>query len=160
MSSIEPRQFRQLMGQFATGVCVVTTEVGGDVRALTVNSFTSVSLNPLLVLWCLDKRTKLAEHVHELTGYGISVLAADQQVLSSYFAGQLKEQAAPTHVFEPMVGGPRLAGAIAALGCRLERVDEGGDHWILLGRVEAIFLAEEPRDPLIWFGGKYRGLRP
>ncbi|MBL8093597.1 MAG: flavin reductase family protein [Anaerolineales bacterium] len=158
MTSIDPRQFRQLMGHFATGVCVVTTEVGGEVRALTVNSFTSVSLDPLLVLWCLDKRTRLAEHIHELTGYGVSILSAAQQDLSSYFAGQFKDRPAPPHTFQPMPGGARLEGCIGALGCRLVRVDEGGDHWILLGRVEELYFSGDTRDPLIWFGGRYRGL--
>ncbi len=146
------------MGHFATGVCVVTTELEGEVRGLTVNSFTSVSLDPLLVLWCLDKRTRLAEHVYQLQGYGVSFLSAAQQELSGFFAGQFKDRPAPAFEYVSMQGGPRLAGCIAAIGCRLERVDEGGDHWILLGRVESMYLADTERDPLIWYGGKYRGL--
>lgn len=158
MTDLDPRQFRKLMGRFATGVCVVTTEVGGEVRALTVNSFTSVSLDPLLVLWCLDKRTKLADHIHEITGYGVSILSAAQRDLSSHFAGILKDRPTPPFTYVPMPGGPRLEGCVAALGCRLERVDEGGDHWILLGRVEAMMMSDDTHDPLVWFGGGYRDL--
>ncbi len=158
MPSLEPRQFRNIMGHFATGVTVVTTDVGGEVRGLTVNSLTSVSLDPLLVLWCLDKKTRLAEHLSDMTGYGISILASPQRDLSSYFAGQIKDGSVPVFAFEPMAGGPRIAGCVAALGCRLERVDEGGDHWILLGRVEELYLSEAAHDPLVWFGGRYRGL--
>lgn len=146
------------MGHFATGVTVVTTAVDGEVRGLTVNSLTSVSLDPLLVLWCLDKKTRLAEHLPHLTGYGISILASTQRDLSSYFAGQIKDGSVPAFSFEPMAGGPRIAGRLAALGCRLERVDEGGDHWILLGRVEELYFDVAAHDPLVWFGGKYRDL--
>ncbi len=148
------------MGHFATGVSVVTADVGGEVRGLTVNSLTSVSLDPLLVLWCLDKKTRLAEHLPQLVGYGVSILSAAQRDLSSYFAGQIKDGSVPAFSFEPMAGGPRIAGCVAALGCRLERVDEGGDHWILLGRVEELYFNDASTDPLVWFGGKYRGLSP
>ncbi len=158
MPLLEPRLFRNIMGHFATGVTVVTTDVGDEVRGLTVNSLTSVSLDPLLVLWCLEKRTKMAESLPHLTGYGVSILSATQRDLSTYFAGQAKDRTVPPFSFEPMTGGPRIAGCIAALGCRLERVDEGGDHWIMLGRVEELYLSDGVRDPLIWFGGNYRGL--
>lgn len=158
MPSLDPRQFRNIMGHFATGVTVVTADVGGEVRGLTVNSLTSVSLDPLLVLWCLDKKTRLAEHLSHMTGYGVSILSSAQRDLSSYFAGQIKDGSVPAFAFEPMAGGPRIAGCVAALGCRLERVDEGGDHWILLGRVEELYFDADSPDPLVWFGGKYRGL--
>ena len=93
-----------------------------------------------------------------MTGYGVSILSSAQRDLSSYFAGQIKDGSVPAFAFEPMAGGPRIAGCVAALGCRLERVDEGGDHWILLGRVEELYFDADSPDPLVWFGGKYRGL--
>jgi flavin reductase (DIM6/NTAB) family NADH-FMN oxidoreductase RutF len=80
---IDPRTFRQTVGQFVTGVTVIAMEVDGSIRALTANSFTSLSLNPPLVLFCLGKGTKAGQLIGELTRFSVNILSQEQQPLSS-----------------------------------------------------------------------------
>ena len=156
--SIDPRTFRQTAGQFVTGVTVIAMEVDGSIRALTANSFTSHSLNPPLVLFCLGKGTKAGQLIHEVTEFSVNILSREQQSLSSYFAGGWKGDTPPPFSFTRSEGGPRLDGSVAALGCRVDAVHEGGDHWIVVGQVVSIHRSELPREPLVFFGGRYTAL--
>jgi 3-hydroxy-9,10-secoandrosta-1,3,5(10)-triene-9,17-dione monooxygenase reductase component len=156
--SIDPRMFRQTVGQFVTGVTVIAMEVDGSIRALTANSFTSLSLNPPLVLFCLGKGTKAGQLIHDVTEFSVNILSQEQQALSSYFAGAWKGTAPPPFSFTRSEGGPRLDGSVAALGCRVAAVHEGGDHWIVVGRVVSMHRSELPRSPLVFFGGRYSSL--
>jgi 3-hydroxy-9,10-secoandrosta-1,3,5(10)-triene-9,17-dione monooxygenase reductase component len=156
--SIDPRAFRQTVGQFVTGVTVIAMEVDGSIRALTANSFTSLSLNPPLVLFCLGKGTKAGQLIQEVIEFSVNILSQEQQSLSSYFAGAWKEETPPPFSFTRAEGGPRLDGSVAALGCRVEAVHEGGDHWIVVGQVVSIHRSELPRSPLVFFGGRYSSL--
>jgi flavin reductase (DIM6/NTAB) family NADH-FMN oxidoreductase RutF len=155
--SIDPRAFRQTVGQFVTGVTVIAMEVDGSIRALTANSFTSLSLNPPLVLFCLGKGTKAGQLIHDVTEFSVNILSQEQQSLSSYFAGAWKG-APPPFSFTRSEGGPRLDGSVAALGCRVDAVHEGGDHWIVVGQVVSIHRSELPRSPLVFFSGRYSSL--
>ena len=139
--SIDPRTFRQTVGQFVTGVTVIAMEVDGSIRALTANSFTSLSLNPPLVLFCLGKGTKAGQFIHQVTEFSVNILSQDQQPLSSYFAGAWKGEAPPPYSFTRSEGGPRLDGSVAALGCSVDAVHEGGDHWIVVGQVVVASIA-------------------
>ena len=85
--SIDSRPFRQTVGRFVTGVTVIAIDVDGEIRAMTANSFTSLSLDPPLVLFCLGKETKVGHHIRSAPGFSISILREDQRDLSSYFAG-------------------------------------------------------------------------
>jgi flavin reductase (DIM6/NTAB) family NADH-FMN oxidoreductase RutF len=154
----DPKLFRQVMGQYATGITVVATQVGHHCRALTVNSFTSVSLDPLLVLFCLDKRARMGELLTTMSGFTVSVLRADQQDLSTYFAGAWKHEAPPAFEFIGWHHGPRIAGTLAALACERDQVIEAGDHWIVTARVIDLHLADGPREPLLYYAGQYRHL--
>jgi flavin reductase (DIM6/NTAB) family NADH-FMN oxidoreductase RutF len=156
--SIDPRAFRQTVGQFVTGVTVIAMDVDGSIRALTANSFTSLSLNPPLVLFCLGKGTKAGQLIQEVTEFSVNILSLDQQALSSYFAGAWKEETPPPFSFTRSAGGPRLDGAVAALGCQVDAVHEGGDHWIVVGQVVSIHRSDLPRAPLVFFGGRYGAL--
>ena len=156
--SIDPRLFRQTVGQFVTGVTVIAMEVEGHIRALTANSFTSLSLNPPLVLFCLGKDTKAGQCIRNVSGFAVSILGRDQQELSSYFAGSWKQDDPPPFRFTTWEGGPRLDGCIAALGCTIHAIHEGGDHWIVVGQVVATYRADDTGDPLVFFGGKYVSL--
>jgi flavin reductase (DIM6/NTAB) family NADH-FMN oxidoreductase RutF len=156
--SIDPRTFRQTVGQFVTGVTVIAMEVDGSIRALTANSFTSLSLNPPLVLFCLGKGTKAGQLIHEVTEFSVNILSQDQQALSSYFAGAWRAESPPQFSFTRSEGGPRLDGSVAALGCHVDAVHEGGDHWIVVGQVISIHRSELPRAPLVFFGGRYSSL--
>lgn len=156
--SIDPRGFRQTVGQFVTGVTVVATEVEGTIHAMTANSFTSLSLDPPLVLFCAGKGTKAGQLAHAMDGFSINILTQEQRHLSSYFAGAWKEPAPPPFAFTNWHGGPLLDGCSAALGCAVHAIHEGGDHWIIVGRVVSMFVCEDDCNPLVFFGGRYVAL--
>ena len=84
---MDPRTLRQTLGRFVTGVTVIALESEGEVRAMTANSFTSLSLDPPLVLFCLGKDTKAGRHIRSVSGFAVNILGHNQQDLSSYFAG-------------------------------------------------------------------------
>ena len=155
---LDPRTLRQTLGRFVTGVTVIALESEGEVRAMTANSFTSLSLDPPLVLFCLGKDTKAGRHIRAVSGFAVSILGHDQQDLSSYFAGSWKDEQPPPFTFTSWDGGPRLEGCIAALGCRVHAIHEGGDHWIVVGQVIVTYRGDEGGNPLVFFGGKYTSL--
>ena len=154
---IDARAFRHTVGQFATGVTVIATDTGGSVRAMTANAFTSVSLDPPLVLFCVKKNAHLGELVHTAKGFSINILGQAQQDLSTYFAGGWKDPSPPPFTFTTWEGGPRLDGCVAALGCAVETIYEGGDHWIVVGRVLSLYRSESVA-PLVFCGGRYASL--
>jgi flavin reductase (DIM6/NTAB) family NADH-FMN oxidoreductase RutF len=156
--SVDPRALRLTLGRFVTGVTVIALESEGEVRAMTANSFTSLSLDPPLVLFCLGKDTKAGRHIHSVSGFAVSILRNDQQDLSSYFAGSWKDEEPPLFTFAAWDGGPRLEGCIAALGCRVHAIHEGGDHWIVVGQVIATYRGDDGGLPLVFYGGKYTSL--
>jgi flavin reductase (DIM6/NTAB) family NADH-FMN oxidoreductase RutF len=155
--SIDPRVFRQTVGQFATGVTIITTEIDSTIRALTVNSFTAVSLDPPLVLFCVGKTTKTGQHMHATSGFAVNILRQEQQDLSTYFAGGWTHPRPPSFAFLEWEGGRRLEGCAAAIGCSTETIYEGGDHWIVVGRVLALHRTPCAA-PLVFFGGRYANL--
>ena len=156
----DDKQFRNVLGHFATGVTIITAMDGEEPVGMAANSFTSLSLDPPLVLFCLGKETKAGHHIRSAPGFSISILREDQRDLSSYFAGAWAPDAAPPPFsFTEWEGGPRLDGCMAALGCRTHAIHEGGDHWIVVGHVMATYRDEEAGEPLVFFGGRYVGLQ-
>jgi flavin reductase (DIM6/NTAB) family NADH-FMN oxidoreductase RutF len=110
------------------------------------------------VLFCLGKETKAGQHIRSVSGFSVSILSHEQQDLSSYFAGSWKQAEPPPFSFSAWEGGPRLEGCIAALGCRVHAIHEGGDHWIVVGEVLATYRVDEHGLPLVFFSGKYMTL--
>ena len=156
--SIDPRAFRHTVGQFVTGVTVIAVvDVDGSVRGMTANSFTSVSLDPPLVLFCVGKTAHLAQLIHDAAGFSVNILQHEQQPLSSYFAGRWAGETPPAFVFSPWEGGPLLEGCVAALGCGVEAIHEAGDHWIVIGRVLSLY-RNESATPLLFSAGRYAAL--
>lgn len=149
--------FRRALGQFATGVAVVTT-LGGDgaKTGLTVNSFTSVSLDPPLVLWCLGRESPSAAVFEAATHFAVNVLAADQAAVSQRFAGPTVDRFKGIETVEGLGGVPLLTDCLAQFECAVDAVHEGGDHLIFVGRVAR--LRRRDGDPLVYFGGRYRTL--
>jgi flavin reductase (DIM6/NTAB) family NADH-FMN oxidoreductase RutF len=152
-------EFRRALGQFATGVTVVTTrDAGGRPLGLTVNAFCSVSLSPPLVLVCVDRRSEANPGLAEGRLFNVSVLAEDQQEISHRFAtlGALK--------FEGIAlpngdnGVPVIPGALAVVECRLSAAHTAGDHTIYVGEVTR--LEHRPGRPLLYHGSAYRQLDP
>jgi len=156
---IDTRGFRQTVGQFATGVTVIATEIEGTVHALTANSFTSLSLEPPLVLFCVGKGTKTGQLIQVGARFCVAILSLDQRDLSMYFGGSWPEDAAPPPFgFVSWHDTPRLDGSAAALACLVEAIHEGGDHWIVIGRVAAFQRRDDAVQPLLFYGGRYMAL--
>jgi flavin reductase (DIM6/NTAB) family NADH-FMN oxidoreductase RutF len=148
-------QFRQVMGNFATGITVVTTlDSAGKPYGLTVNSFTSVSLDPLLVLVCLDNRLIGLQAFRDSKRFGVSILSEAQEDLSRMFARKDSERPASIY-YEGKTGVPLLKNALGILECEIVAVYAGGDHQIFLGKVLAAEVIE-PKGPLLYFRGKYQ----
>lgn len=153
----DPREFRQVMGSFATGVTIATTALPDGTRAgLTVNSFTSVSLDPPLVLFCLDKRALSHPVFKKASGYAISVLTREQEPVARAFAvpGQGPERWTHGSYTTGESGSPLLDGALATIDCSLYAQHDGGDHIILVGRVLTLSRAEG--QPLLYWSSGYR----
>ena len=155
---IDARALRHTVGQFVTGVTVIAAEVDGTIRAMTANSFTSLSLDPPLVLFCVGKTTHMGQLVHSAARFSVNILRQDQQNLSTYFAGGWKEPAPPPFSFVNWDGGHRLDGCPAAIGCALDTIHEGGDHWIVIGRVLTLYRSEDAFAPLVFCAGRYATL--
>lgn len=156
--SIDPSAFRAVMGHYATGVTVVTTR-GPDDRptGLTVNSFTSVSLDPPLVLFCLDRAAGSGPAFASSDCFAVNILGAGQSAVSARFADPVAPRFVDdgTTVWE--TGAPILTTALAALDCRVHARHDGGDHVILVGRVlRAAVMHDAP--PLVYWRGGYHGL--
>jgi len=155
--------FRRALGQFATGVTVVTVErEPGQVYGMTANSFTAVSLEPLLILVCVDQRSHILPLLHQKRRFGISVLTAEQRALSDYFAQceQSAEEERRLNVryrWTPN-GVPLLEGTLAQLACKVAADYVCGDHTIFIGEVESAEV--QAGQPLIFWGGDYRGIGP
>jgi flavin reductase (DIM6/NTAB) family NADH-FMN oxidoreductase RutF len=149
------RDFRKALGQFATGVTVVTTRSGdGRPVGLTVNSFSSVSLNPPLVLWSLAREASSIAEFTAASHFAINVLAARQHHLSRQFATPLPDKFAGVEFSAGTAGVPLLQGAIAHFVCRNVRQYDGGDHLIFIGEVEEYKWSEA--EPLVFHSGRYR----
>ena len=157
-STIDPRAYRNTIGAFATGVTVVAAGHGHHLHAMTANAVTSLSLDPPLLIFCVGKKARIVEVLETAHGFSVNILRDNQQALSTYFAGGWKEPVPPPFRFVPWEGGPRLEGCAASIGCALHERIEGGDHWIVVGRVVALHQGEEPQRPLIFYSGKYRHL--
>jgi len=156
--SIDPSAFRAVLGRYATGVTVVTTR-GADNRpsGLTVNSFTSVSLDPPLVLFCLDRAAGSGPAFAASDCFAVNILAAGQTQVSARFADPVASRFVNDGIMVWETGAPILVDALAALDCRVHARHDGGDHVVLVGRV---LRAEVIRDapPLVYWRGDYRGL--
>jgi flavin reductase (DIM6/NTAB) family NADH-FMN oxidoreductase RutF len=156
--SVAPNDFRKAMGCFATGVTVITVDQEGEVHGMTANAFCSVSLDPVLVLVCVDHRARTHSHLHSRKRFGINVLRSDQQAISEYYARSIEnhqhaEQAGAS--FERTAHGtPVLRGGLAYLECRLHSTQAAGDHTIFIAEVEDVVVREG--EPLLFFRGQYR----
>ena len=154
---ISSDQFRQAMGNFATGITIVTTrDREGEPRGLTVNSFTSVSLDPVLVLVCFDKNLSSLQAFKDSMRFGVSMLAENQEEVSRLFAKRDSERPASLY-FEGKLGTPLVKNSLAVMECETVATYPGGDHLIFLGEVKNAEVVQ-PNHPLLYFRGKYRKL--
>lgn len=160
MPDVHPDDFKGALGSWAAGVTVVTTRHDGLVYGITVSSFSSLSVDPLLVLVCIRNENRLASMVQESGNFAVSILAEGQDAVSSWFSVSGREPI-PTFedfgTFEWRTGSPIVTGAIAHLDCELEAVLPGGDHVIAVGRVVGAAYDPDKR-PLLYFRRGYRKL--
>jgi flavin reductase (DIM6/NTAB) family NADH-FMN oxidoreductase RutF len=156
--TIDDRLLRKALGCFATGITVVTAQDGeGKPVGLTVNAFSSLSLDPPLVLVCLDKRTGCLDAFKNAGSFAIHVLRQDQRELSMTFASKQIDKFANLTVERRETGAPVIPGCLALFDCKTEQVVEGGDHLIFFGRVEHLEHSEAGQ-PLVYFRGAYAEL--
>jgi flavin reductase (DIM6/NTAB) family NADH-FMN oxidoreductase RutF len=159
----DAKSLRRAFGTFATGVTVVTTG-GPDPHAMTANSFTSVSLDPPLVLICVDRGAVMHQCLTSTGSFGVSVLAAHQEPAALHFADRWRTLGAAQfdHVdWLPggVTGVPLLDGTLASFECELWRTYDGGDHTIFIGKVISLH-QQTDRDALLVFKGKFRQISP
>jgi flavin reductase (DIM6/NTAB) family NADH-FMN oxidoreductase RutF len=157
--TITQAQFRKALGSFATGVTVITVDYEGTVHGMTANAFASVSLEPLLILVCVDHKARTHAHLHARKRFGVNVLAQNQRPISEYYARPTPthpeaEQEAGARFDRTEHGTPVLHGALAYLECRLHSAQDAGDHTIFIAEVEDVVVREG--DPLLYFRGGYR----
>lgn len=156
ITSIDPQEFRRTIGMFATGVTVITARDGELIHGMTANSVTSVSLDPLLVLVCVDRRARMAGIIGAAGRFAINVLGEQQEAISRHFAGRPDNG---LHVpFDMLDGVPTIRGTLARISCTIDQQLDGGDHLIVIGRVDAIARADGK--PLLYFAGHYRQIAP
>lgn len=163
---VDAREYRNTIGLFASGVTIITTRLGDVIHGMTANAVSSVSLDPTLLLVCIDRRARLHDLIVQAGFFAVNILASDQEALSGHFAGRGKDGAPPpglrfVYGSEGDDGGvPTIAGCLAALRCAVEVAYDGGDHTILLGRVSELRPGPPGASPLVWFSGRYRQLAP
>lgn len=154
---LDTNLFRKLVGSFASGVTIVTSGSDGEYHAMTASAFTSLSLEPPMVLICVDKRAETAGIISRHGCFGINVLATGQDWLSNACARRGTPESnglqGVEHCFGPL-GLPLIEGCLASFECRTVHEYEGGDHIIFVGAVEEGSLTDLT-DPLLYFRGVY-----
>ena len=161
-SGIDTRLFRDVCGNFATGVSVVTMVGDEGPRGLTANAISALSLDPTLFLVCVDLGATSYPVIDQAGKFAINLLADDQEDVSNFFAGT-------TPPDNPMgdneyrmsdLGSPLIEGALAWLDCRTHSILDGGDHKIFVGEVASCEIVRPDADPLLFFRGRYRRILP
>lgn len=155
--------YRRVVGRFATGVTVITTDLDGEHHAMTCNSFTSVSLEPALVLFCPEKIARFHDVVLEAGVFAVSVLAQGQEDVSRRFAVRgrpLEDQfTGVPHTHGELTGAAVVDGALAAFECRTVSATDAGDHTVVIGEVLGLGVPDPDGDPLLYYEGRYHAVR-
>lgn len=154
----EMKKFRQCLGKFATGVTVVTcVDEDGRPYGITANSFSSVSLEPGLILWNIAKVSDSLQAFLHAEYFAINILASDQQDLSSHFAKSDHTLFDEIRIDRSAQNVPLIPGALACFECRTDQIHDCGDHYIIIG--EVIKFDARDAEPLLFFGGNYAAIQ-
>lgn len=156
MTDFDPMALRRTLGQFPTGVCIMTARAGGELLGMTMSSFNSLSLDPPLVLFSIDRKARGLPVWESVAAYAVHVLADNQQALSNRFARPGAKWEGIDHR-EGHGGAPLLHGAAAIFECDAHARHDGGDHILFVGRVRR-FTAHPERPPLVFAQGRYASL--
>ncbi|GIO22734.1 flavin reductase family protein [Oceanobacillus sp. J11TS1] len=152
---MDSREFRNVMGKFATGVTVITTNDGEDIHGMTANAFMSVSLEPKLITISIDNNANMLDKIKSSGQFGVSFLSDEQQDISMHFAGQKEKEGAIE--FDEMEGVPAIKDSLASVVCDVDQTIVVGDHTLFIGKVIDLKLSDG--EPLTFFCGKYGGYR-
>lgn len=155
-ATVDSTLFRQALGKFATGVTVITAADSEMIHGMTANSLTSVSLDPPIILVCVDHRAKMLPLIRRAGAFGVNILGAGQERVSRHFANQAVDQKPEIAFTTDRYGVPLLEDALATLGCTVHQELEVGDHAVIFGCVEHVSFDSE--DPLCFYQGKYTRL--
>lgn len=153
--SIDIKQFKKTLSLFPTGICVITcNDNNGKPLGITVNSFNSVSLNPPLILWSINKDTHSADVFTHAENFAVNILADDQAAISNQFASNVPDRFVGIDFKKGIADVPVLDGAVAHLQCKKWQVYDGGDHDIIIGEVIDSF-TDESKNSLVYYKGNY-----
>ncbi len=158
-SAFDSARYRQVLGHFATGVTVVTGTLDGQPMGLSVNSFTSVSLAPPLVAFCIARTSTTWPRLRARGHFCVNILAEDQEQLARVFATRLVDKFTGVGWTPAPSGSPVVLGALAWLDCTVEAEHEAGDHLIVVGRANNMEVVHEA-GPLIFYRGGYGRFEP
>lgn len=157
MSAIDQAHFRQVLGHFPTGVTVVSGVDGADPVGLAVGSFFSLSMDPPLVGFCVGRSSNSWSRMADAGSFCVNVLGADQEDVCRVFATSGEDKFASIGWTKAESGAPLIDGVLAWIDCDTEAVHEGGDHYIVVGRVRGLDVGHEG-EPLVFFRGGYANL--
>ena len=159
LAAVDPAELRRCLGSFVTGVTVMTAlDADGNPVGMTANSFTSLSLDPPLIVWSLRLNSSSMPTYERAQRFAVNILAQDQIPVSNRFATSGPDRFDGIPFTLGIAGVPLIEGCASYLECKLETVYPGGDHLLFVGRVERIQLSE--REPLAYGGGRYLVVHP
>lgn len=156
-SDIDPSEFRRVLGHFPTGVTVVTAADAEGPAGMAIGSFASVSLDPPLVMFCPARTSSSWARMKETGSFCVNVLGDDQKDVCGVFAGKADDKFAGIDWTTEVTGSPVIPGSLAWIDCTVHAIHDGGDHDIVVGRVEALATAEGDGvpGPLLFYKGGY-----
>ena len=158
--AVDGRKYRDTIGRFATGVTVVTMDDGASPRGMTANAIASVSLEPTLLLVCVERSVRAHAQLEAAGAFAVNILAADQVEVSRRFARSGVQGMEGVAWRTATTGAPIIEGVLAWLDCRLEQRLDGGDHSIFLGRVVDLDTPRPEAAPLLFWHSRYYALGP
>lgn len=160
-TSIDPRAFRNALGQFCTGITIITTEHDGEPVGFACQSFAALSLDPPLVLFCPTKQSRSWQAIEASGKFCVNILAESQQDVCARFGSREPDKFAGVGWEPSLLGSPILANSLAHIDCTVASVVDGGDHFVVFGAVHSLSDVPEvkPR-PLLFYRGDYTGIEP
>nr|WP_296772761.1 3-hydroxy-9,10-secoandrosta-1,3,5(10)-triene-9,17-dione monooxygenase reductase subunit [Rhodococcus sp. (in: high G+C Gram-positive bacteria)] len=159
MTGLDPRTFRTVLGQFCTGITIVTTTEQGTPVGFACQSFAALSLDPPLVLFCPTKSSRSWAAIERTGAFAVNVLGENQQETCARFGSREPDKFAGVQWTPSPLGSPVLTGSSAHIDCTVETVHDGGDHHIVIGRVHSLGEIDGDR-PLLFYRGQYTGIEP
>lgn len=153
--TVSPLNFRKLMSRFVTGVAVVAIRNGDEVAAMTINSVTAVSLEPLLLLICIRNESRMLDQLTRNGAFSVNILTSEQSQISRHYGGQPEVECQAEWISSPELELPFLAGANASFACEVQSTSLAGDHTVIFGAVREMAAEKNASSALIYAGGQY-----